>query len=179
MLTSLGQLGQRRSARNAPAPALRGAGGFSLMELMVVLTVIGIVLGVAVPNFVRISRRDTVEATAYDLQRQISLARQKAVSRRAHYRVSINAEARTFQVDRRDNGSWVPDPAETFSWCDRVEALVTIGSSSGNTDIEFEPQGTVVALDAPAVIRFVNAQGDTATVSLVRTGRLRISTSSS
>jgi len=168
-----------KSLQNALGPAPHASGGFSLTEMMVVLTVIGIVLGVAVPNFVRIGQRDSVETTAYDLQRQLSLARQKAVSRRAHYRVSIDTEARTFQVDRRENGTWIPDPAETFAWSERVDALLNIGGTSGNTDIEFEPRGTVVALDAPAIIRFVNAHGDTSSVSLVRTGRLRISTSSS
>jgi prepilin-type N-terminal cleavage/methylation domain-containing protein len=167
------------SSRHAHRPAPRGVGGFSLMELMVVLTVMGIILSVAMPNFVRIGRRDAVETAAYDLQRQISLARQKAVSRRARYRVSIDAGARTFTIDRRENGSWVPDPGETFTWCDRVDAVVSIGGTSANTDIELEPQGTVVATDAPAIIRFANAHGDTTTVSLVRTGRLRISTTSS
>jgi type II secretion system protein H len=167
------------SPRGIRPPRPRGPAGFSLMELMVVLTVMGILLGVAVPNFVRIGRRDTVETAAYDLQRQMSLARQKAVSRRARYRVSIDPGARTFQVDRREGGAWVPDPAETFGWCERVDAVLNIGGNSGNTDIEFEPQGTVLATDAPAIVRFANAHGDTATVSLVRTGRLRISMASS
>ncbi len=160
----------------------QGAGrsaGFSLLELMVVLTVMGILLGVAMPNFVRVGKRDTVETAAYDLERQLSLARQKAISRRAHYRLTIDAGARTFQVERREDGSWVLDPAETFSWSERVDALLSVGGSGGNVDIEIEPQGTVLATDAPALIRFANTCGDTATVSFVRTGRLRVRTSSS
>lgn len=157
----------------------RRSAGFSLMELMVVLTVMGILLGVAMPNFVRAGKRDTVETAAYDFQRQLSLARQKAISRRMQYRMTIDPATRTFQVQRRESGTWVADPIETFGWCDRVDALVEVGGSSGNLDIEIEPQGTVLADDAPAVIRFANSCGDTATVSFVRTGRLRVLTSSS
>jgi len=153
--------------------------GFSLAETMVVLTIIGIMLSMAVPNFVRIGRRDTVETAAYDLQRTLSLARQKAISRRADYRLTLDAGARTYQVERRVNGAWVPDPAETYSWSERVDALINVGGSSSNYDIELEPQGTVAAGDAPALIRFANAYGDTVTVSLVRTGRLRVSSTTS
>jgi Tfp pilus assembly protein FimT len=146
---------------------------------MVVLTVMGILLGVAMPNFVRAGKRDTVQTAAYDMQCQLSLARQKAISRRTHYRLTIDTGARTFQVERREDGAWVLDPAETFSWSERVDALVDVGGSGGNLDIEIEPQGTVLATDAPAMIRFANSCGDTATVSFVRTGRLRVQTSSS
>lgn len=162
--------------------APRGGGriaGFSLMELMVVLTVMGILLGVAMPNFLRAGKRDTVESAAFDMQRQLSLARQKAISRRAHYRLTIDTGARTYQVERREEGTWVPDPAETFCWSERVNALLDIGGNGGNLDIEIEPQGTLLAVDAPARIRFANTCGDTATVSFVRTGRLRVRTSSS
>ena len=165
---------------STPAPrGVRRTAGFSMMELMVVLTVMGILLGVAMPNFLRAGKRDTVETAAYDMQRQLSLARQKAISRRAHYRMTIDPSARTFRVERREDGTWVLDPAETFSWCDRVDALLSVGGNGGNLDIEIEPQGTVLATDAPAVIRFANSCGDTATVSFVRTGRLRLLTSSS
>lgn len=163
-------------------PGPRGArqtAGFSLMELMVVLTVMGILLGVAMPNFVRAGKRDTVQTAAYDMQCQLSLARQKAISRRAHYRMTIDPSARTFQVERREAGTWVLDPAETFSWSERVDVLLDVGGSGGNLDIEIEPQGTLLAIDAPALVRFANTCGDTSTISFVRTGRLRVQTSSS
>ena len=169
-------------ASSVPTPRPPGGGrtaGFSMMELMVVLTVMGILLAVAMPNFVRAGKRDTVETAAYDFQRQLSLARQKAISRRMHYRLTIDPSTRTFQVQRREDGTWVADPAETFSWCERVDALVDVGGNGGNLDIEIEPQGTVLATDAPALIRFANSCGDTAAVSFVRTGRLRVLTSSS
>ena len=81
-------------------------------------------------------------------------------------------------MERREAGSWVQDPTQTFTWSEDVQALLDVGGSSTNNDIEIEPQGTVLSMDAPALIRFANAHGDTAAVSFVRTGRLRVRTTS-
>ncbi len=148
--------------------------GFSMIELMVVLTVMGIMLGVAVPNFLRIGRRDAVEAAAYDLQRTLALARQKALAKRQPYRLTVEPSSHTYYVERRENGSWVSDPPETFDWCSDIDLFLSVGGSASNTDIELEPQGTVLSSDAPALFTFANAHGDTMVVSLVRTGRIRV-----
>lgn len=164
----------RRSALRPAGRLPSASAGYSLAELMVALVVAGIVLTVAVPNFLRMGRRDVVETAAYDLQRTISLARQKALAKRAQYRLTVNTGARNYYVERKQGGSWILDPPETFDWRSDVNLSLSVGGSPANTDVIIEPQGTVKGQDAPAYFTFTNAHGDTARVSFVRTGRIRV-----
>lgn len=151
-----------------------GARGFSLTELMIVLVVMGIMLTVAVPNFARMGRRDKVESVAYDFHRALALARQKALAKRTQYKMTLDPTGHSFVVQRRDSGSWVNDPADPKTWDAEVALAAECGGSSSNLDILLEPQGTVAAADSPVRLTFTNAHGDTARVSLVRTGRIRV-----
>lgn len=157
-----------------PPRYAHGLAGFSVMELMVVLTIIGIMLAAAIPNFARVSNRDKVMEVAYDVQRTLTLARQKALAKRAPYRVTLDPVARTFRVDRHQMGAWVGDPPETFHWREEVDVSMNVGGIGGNYDIEIEPQGTLRVQDAPALLTFTNCHGDTVVVNFVRTGRIRV-----
>ncbi len=166
---------EERRQRDSQDPKARSAqAGFSLTEMMVVLVVTGILLTVAVPNFVRIGQRDQVETAAYDMQRTLALARQKALAKRTQYRVTINESGRYYYVERKQGGAWVADPDEQISWRDDVNLGLSLGGDGNNDDVVIEPQGTVLSQDAPAFFTFTNASGDTARVSLVRTGRIRV-----
>ena len=151
-----------------------GARGFSLTELMIVLVVMGIMMTIAVPNFTRMGRRDKVESVAYDFHRAFALARQKALAKRTQYKVTLNPGGHSFVVQRRDSGSWVNDPADPKTWDAAVSLASECGGNASNVDIVLEPQGTVAAADSPVRLTFTNAHGDTARVSLVRTGRIRV-----
>lgn len=151
--------------------------GFSLTELMVVLTIAGILLSMAVPNFVRLTSRDRVETAAYSVHRALILARQKALARRTSYRLLVLNGGGTVRIERKDpGGSWVPDPAEDISVSDLLVLETSFGGDPENTDMVIEPQGTVAAEDAPALFRFTNDRADTAWVRAVRTGRIRTRT---
>jgi prepilin-type N-terminal cleavage/methylation domain-containing protein len=152
---------------------LPGNAGFSLPELMVVLTIIGIVLVVAIPNFARITARDKVETAAYDLERNVALARQKAIAKRRPYRLTVNSYDGSYYVERKEGSQWVRDPDELFSLPETVELDLELGGDLTNCDLSFEPHGTIAANDAPAYFTFHNERADTALVSVVRTGRIR------
>jgi type II secretion system protein H len=171
---------QRRAAHGrgiAIVPAgkpHRRQAGFSLAELMIVLVVMGIMMTIAVPNFTRMGRRDKVESVAYDVHRALALARQKALAKRTPYRVTLDPAGRSFVTERRDAGAWVNDPVDPTVWDADVSLSLECGGSSSNLDILLEPQGTVASADAPVHLTFSNAHGDTARISLVRTGRIRV-----
>jgi type IV fimbrial biogenesis protein FimT len=57
--------------------------GFTILELMVTLLVIGIVLGFGVPNFMEFQRNNAITAAANDLVSAVLLARTEAVKRSA------------------------------------------------------------------------------------------------
>jgi hypothetical protein len=74
-----------------------------------------------------------------------------------------------------DNDStWIRDPDEDHALPRGVAWSPVAGGDPGNTEIEFEGRGTVLMEDSPFTVTFTNAQEDTFTVSLVRTGRVTV-----
>ena len=158
-------------ARLAGLPA---AGGFSLIELMVVITILGVVFAAAVPNFASFVARDRVDAAAQEVQSALALARQKALARRTHYRVSLSGTPVVMLVERQDTTAWVADPAHPLTLNANVQAEPLFGGDASNNDLLIDAQGMLLSEDAPAEIILFNDRADSMTVRMVRTGRIRI-----
>jgi type II secretion system protein H len=153
---------------------LRGSRGFSIIEVMVGLIIMGIVLAVAVPNFLDHQRTNRTYTAASDLASHVRLARQKALARRATYRLVLNPGNDTYLFQRREGvGNWVNDPDEIFSMPREVDLYSELAGDPSNLDLELDPQGTVDIGDVPAFIRFYGVR-DTLTVSVIRTGKVRV-----
>ncbi len=151
----------------------QAAPGFTLPELMMVLAVMAILVAMAIPNFARMTARDRVEVSAYDLQRRVALARQKAIAKRTQYRVVFDPAASTYTIECYRGGTWIPDPGEVFASDPSVNFTVDLNGDPANLDLLIEPMGTIDRSDGPARIVFTNQRGDSAVVSIVRTGRIR------
>ncbi len=60
---------------------IRAQRGFTLMELMVVLAVVGVIMGIAVPNFGLYIRNSRLTGAANDLLASVTMARSEAIKR--------------------------------------------------------------------------------------------------
>jgi len=147
--------------------------GFTLTELMLVVGIAAILMGMAIPNFGRFVSRDRVQAAAQDIHSTLTLARQKALARRALYRVRVTADPPALQVERNVDGDWVPDPDEPLVLSETVHLETLFGGVSGNNALEINGQGLLAADDAPAVFTLYNDRADSVIVRMVRTGRIR------
>lgn len=67
--------------------------GFSLLELMVTVMVVGVVLGFGVPNFMEFQRNNAMASLANDFVSGIYLARTEAVKRQVAVTVCTSANA--------------------------------------------------------------------------------------
>ena len=154
---------------------VRGAPGFTLVESMMVLLMLGILMAVAIPNFVSHQNKGRSETAAEDLASRIRLTRQKAIARRAQYRLLLNPAAGEYQLQRRVGvNTWTDDPPEVFTLPTGVTFNVDLGGDPSNLDLVLDPQGTVNLADVPATIRLDGVE-DTLSISVVRTGRIRVS----
>jgi Tfp pilus assembly protein FimT len=141
---------------------------------MLVVAVAGLLMALAVPDFARFSARDRVVSAADELQAALLLARQKALARRVSYRLTLASGPTRLIIERKDGETWVPDPAAPLCPHPTVQVQAQFGNDPDNDDLVIDPQGMVRAEDAPAVVTFSNDRSDSATVRMVRTGRIRM-----
>ena len=149
--------------------------GFSLIEGMVVLVILGIVLATAIPNFASSNKRRKVQSAATTLSARLQMARQSTVAKRVPHRVILHRPRHAYWIERQDTDStWIRFPDEEYVLPQGVNWSVSAGGLGTNIDVEFEPRGTVLAEDVPLAVTFMNAAGDTFFLSLVRTGRVMV-----
>jgi prepilin-type N-terminal cleavage/methylation domain-containing protein len=149
--------------------------GFSMVEMMVVLLVLGITLAATVPNITRYRRHDQVRMTAEKFRAICSLAQRRAMATRTEHRVVYaTGEDAAFYLQRWDGGDWEMVSQDTI-WADPGIGMVgSTDGSPGHTRLTFEPLGTVDMADVPATVQFYNSHRDTSTVRVVRTGRMSL-----
>lgn len=60
---------------------MRQRSGFTLIELLIILAIIGLVFGIAFPNFLKMQRRTALRSAAGELRSMFHLVRMRAISR--------------------------------------------------------------------------------------------------
>lgn len=117
--------------------------GFTIIELMIILILLSIVMGIAIPNLTRLIRNHQIETQAQTLQSLLQFARTEAVVRRTSVTLSNNGNdwtvalgGQTLRTEKFDpeqatiastvsptnitflfNGSAAPGAASTFIIC--------------------------------------------------------------
>lgn len=126
--------------------------GFTLVELMITLIVMGVVIFIAVPNFADLIRSNRLTTSSNELVIAMQIARSEAVKRGENVEVCARASDGS-QTCSGDNGTWdqgwlVWQDANGNSSVDNGEVVQSWGSlegdftlTSGSASVEFDSQG--------------------------------------
>lgn len=126
---------------------LSNRSGFSVIEMMIVVVIIGIMTGVATPKLSKAYTRIKLKAAARDIASDFRLARSMAISKKEQHALFFDPSSRTITLFRDKTNPATP----TFESSDSVIAVDTLlkeylylGTDCTNNVIAFRPSGAAL-----------------------------------
>jgi len=141
----------RRSSRSIDR---QRSGGYSLMEILVVIAIIGILSLVTVPAFMNFQRRNQVRSALRSFTSDLRSFRQLAISKNVYVRVQFTGGRNYVAYQSRDFGkTWRALGLGAIGTDSNTRSLPETMRFSGNTyddsddadafrDVDFHPDGT-------------------------------------
>jgi type II secretion system protein H len=128
---------------------IKSSRGFTVIEMMIVIAIIGIVLSVAIPNISSYRQNTNLKEAARDISSDISFYRQSAVAENRGYRINFSAVANTYTIQQET----VVNNTRTGNYVSLITRTVGAGNaniiisgtpsfSGGVPNVTFDPRGT-------------------------------------
>jgi prepilin-type N-terminal cleavage/methylation domain-containing protein len=137
----------------------RARSGYTLLELVIVMIVIGVLLAIALPRAASLRDRSSVRAAMTDLSAAFSLARRAALSRRTLVSVVLDTGTRVVEVHSGNDRLWRRTLGESYG--------IVLGSNRDSA--VYDPRGFGYGVSNLSVIVRRGEMVDTLTMS--RLGR--------
>jgi len=125
----------------------RNAAGFSLIELLVSLTVLGMLAAVGVPSFSQMLERQRIEAVMQRLETDLTSARNTAMTRRVPVVVCPRDAHGECQPDLDWRHGWMLmlDGGEPHTlWIQQVDSAGALHVNASRPLLRYRPDGTSV-----------------------------------
>ena len=123
--------------------------GFSLLELLLVMTLLGILTGIASLQLAPLLQRVAVNSGVRQVATDLQLVRMQAVAHNRRLRVTFQPGSDTYLVEKRENGRWQDHRLHSH---DRdgdgpgsilLPTSVIVSAANSRGDVIFVPRGHV------------------------------------
>ncbi|CAG0941385.1 hypothetical protein ANRL1_00525 [Anaerolineae bacterium] len=125
------------------------AGGFTLIEVMVVVAIMGILIAVALPPFVNWRNNLGYRQTARGMTAMLREAKSLAITRNVQQRVVFKPNSSSYTLLRGDRAyntqasGWMPVQAQKSPANTAIRSGID-GTSRANVSVQFNPNGTAI-----------------------------------
>lgn len=160
--------------------------GYTLTELMVTVSIIGIVAMIAVPSYLSFVPHLRLNSTVRDLVTDLRLTRSLAVGQNQKYKIVFDVDNDSYTIRSTATNTIIKtvyfhdtnpniEPGQVYSGIDLVSAKDN--NSTSIQFIEFDFNGTATANGLPNMpvtitIQRTGANNETKTIKVERTGRV-------
>ena len=147
--------------------------GFTLIEMMIVIGLLSVLAGIAVPNFLSYLPKHRLNGAARQVMGDLMRARMQAVSQNNEFKVffDLSSNNHEYKILDDDNNDGNIDVDEWIQIKDIQSEYFDVTFSNVTADPIFHPRGTAsgatITLSNPAVSTDVN-------VAIAMTGRVKI-----
>jgi type II secretion system protein H len=150
--------------------------GFSIVELMVVLLILGITLAASLPAFNRYLASSTLQNASEEFAGRLKLARQTAVAQGVPQIVSWNTASQTYSIITDSNGDGVAQAGEPVLGPFDLPNGITLANDTvdpfAGTQLTFNPNGS--ASQSGTVVLSNTKNGSLNLSVLAPTGQVRV-----
>ena len=160
---------------------MRKSEGFSLIEMMIVIAILGIVLAIATPNFMAYRQNTNLKEATRELSSDIQYWKQKAVSENRRYQILLDEVANRYSILKEHpagSGNYVQlsvaDPTLqdiTKSPADISTGIIILNQTFLDNAIIIQPRGT---LSMGTINLKHNIRESTAQIVTNVTGRVKV-----
>jgi len=162
-------LQKRRTAGLGPG---RGASGFSMVELLITLVLLGIVTAIAVPSYRGWVDNSNLKGAARMISSDFYDARARAMAENRPYTITYSPDpANTYRIQAAAaNGLAAVDETKTFGEYGTVR-MSSVNGGTGAVAVTIQPRGSA---SPAATIGLTNVRNSTGTITVLMTGRAHV-----
>lgn len=125
----------------------RNSGGFTLLEMMIVIAILGMVVGLVASNMDQLLPSTRLQAAAANLESMLVLAHSQAILSGQEVMVEYNFDHQTYQFVAFKNGKPDPFPAVDLPTGIKYQDIIEVGENAkkirGYFRVYFSPLGIV------------------------------------
>ena len=139
-----------------------GRKGFSLVEVMIVVALIGIIATIAVPNFQNYIRNRNLKTAAQEISSEFFVTRERALSESRTYRLVFDVGNNRYTTEEETApGVWtVRQTKQVAASAAANDGILIDAANTTATSFTFQPRGTISIGGTVSIRNSINSRAD-------------------